>query len=103
MTDQHPKITLPAELVALMIMQTFGPLGPTGLADEVELAKAFASFAAMAAEWGYQKHEEKPSTQAEKALNHFESFSATFDVSGGDSDLIRRALERLKQLEDSND
>ena len=83
MTAQHPKITLPAELVALMIMQTFGPLGPTGLADEVELAKAFASFAAMAAEWGYQK--------------------ATFDVSGGDSDLIRRALERLKQLEESND
>lgn len=42
-------------------------------------------------------------TQAEKALNHFELFSATFEASGGDSDLIRRALERLKQLEDSND
>jgi len=40
-------------------------------------------------------------TQAEKALNHFELFSATFEVSGGDSDLIRRALERLKQLEDN--
>ena len=45
----------------------------------------------------------KPPTQAEKALNHFELFSATFDVSGGDSDLIRRALERLKQLENNND
>ena len=44
----------------------------------------------------------KPPTQAEKALNHFESFSATFETSGGDSDLIRRALVRLKQLEDSN-
>ena len=45
----------------------------------------------------------EPSKQAEKALNHFGLFSATFEVSGGDSDLIRRALERLKQLEDSND
>jgi len=50
-------INPPEELVASMIMQAFGPLGPTGLADKEELAKAFASFAAMAAEWGYQKHE----------------------------------------------
>ena len=45
----------------------------------------------------------KPPTQAEKALHHFELFSATFETSGGDSDLIRRALVRLKLLEDSND
>jgi len=44
----------------------------------------------------------KPPTRAEIALNHFESFSATFEASGGDSDLIHDALVRLKQLEDSN-
>ena len=33
----------------------------------------------------------------EQALFHFESFAATFETSGGDSDLIRRALEALPE------
>ena len=37
----------------------------------------------------------KPPSLKEQALNHFESFSTTFETSGGDSDLIRRALEAL--------
>jgi len=37
----------------------------------------------------------KPPSLKAQALNHFESFSATFETSGGDSDLIRRALEAL--------
>jgi hypothetical protein len=35
----------------------------------------------------------KPPSLKEQALIHFESFAATFETSGGDSDLIRRALE----------
>jgi hypothetical protein len=31
----------------------------------------------------------------EQALIHFESYAASFETSGGDSDLIRRALEQL--------
>jgi len=37
----------------------------------------------------------KPPSLKEQALIHFESFAATFETSGGDSDLIRRALEQL--------
>ena len=37
----------------------------------------------------------KPPSLKEQALIHFESFAATFETSGGDSDLIRRALEAL--------
>jgi hypothetical protein len=31
----------------------------------------------------------------DQALIHFESYAASFETSGGDSDLIRRALEQL--------
>jgi hypothetical protein len=37
----------------------------------------------------------KPLSLKEQALIHFESFAATFETSGGNSDLIRRALEAL--------
>lgn len=37
----------------------------------------------------------KPPNLTKQALIHFESFAATFETSGGDSDLIRRALEQL--------
>jgi hypothetical protein len=39
----------------------------------------------------------KPLTLKEQALIHFDSFAATFETSGGDSDLIRRALEQLPE------
>jgi len=39
----------------------------------------------------------KPPSLKEAALFHFESFAATFETSGGDSDLIRRALEALPE------
>jgi len=35
----------------------------------------------------------------ERALIHFESFAAAFETSGGDSDLIRCALEQLPDHE----
>jgi len=37
----------------------------------------------------------KPPSLKEQALIHFESYAASFETSGGDSDLIRRALETL--------
>jgi hypothetical protein len=37
----------------------------------------------------------KPPSLKEQALIHFESHAATFETAGGDSDLIRRALEAL--------
>jgi hypothetical protein len=41
----------------------------------------------------------KPPSLKEQALMHFQSFAATFETSGGDSDLIRRALEALPDCE----
>jgi hypothetical protein len=35
----------------------------------------------------------------EQALIHFDSYAASFETSGGDSDLIRRALEQLPDNE----
>ncbi len=37
----------------------------------------------------------KPPSLKDQALIHFESYAASFETSGGDSDLIRRALEQL--------
>ena len=37
----------------------------------------------------------KPPSLKEQALIHFESHAATFETAGGDSDLIRRALESI--------
>jgi hypothetical protein len=39
----------------------------------------------------------KPPSLKEQALTHFESYAATFETVGGDSDLIRRALEQLPE------
>lgn len=41
----------------------------------------------------------KPPSLAREALSHFESYAATFETSGGDSNLVRCALERLQELE----
>lgn len=41
----------------------------------------------------------KPPSLKEQALIHFDSYAASFETSGGDSDLIRRALEQLPDNE----
>jgi hypothetical protein len=43
----------------------------------------------------------KPPSLKRQALIHLESFAATFETSGGNSDLIRRALEQLPDQENS--
>lgn len=43
----------------------------------------------------YNYRRPKPPGLKEQALTHFESFAATFETAGGDSDLIRRALESI--------
>jgi len=129
MADQHP-ITPPRELVKEWIAEIWHEGTPVQVAQsDLHLADRATQWGAdqeleACCEWLSTKsitdslcnyslqfiaddlrnaRRPKPSTQAEKALNHFELFSATFDVFGGDSDLIRHALKRLKQLEESND
>jgi hypothetical protein len=46
-------------------------------------------------DWLRAARRPKPLSLKKQALIHFESFAATFETSGGDSDLIRRALEQL--------
>ena len=41
----------------------------------------------------------EPPSLKEQALIHFDSYAASFETSGGDSDLIRRALEQLPDHE----
>ena len=41
----------------------------------------------------------KPPSLKQQALIHFDSYAASFETSGGDSDLIRRALEQLPDNE----
>jgi hypothetical protein len=116
MTQQHP-ITPPEELVASMIEQAFNPLGATGLSNPDQLTGAFADLVTRAAQWGADQELEeclsyagdqglstsqmrnhrrpKPPSLKEQALIHFESYAASFETSGGDSDLIRRALEQV--------
>jgi hypothetical protein len=38
----------------------------------------------------------KPPSLADEALIHFESYASTFETAGGDSDLVLRALQQLK-------
>jgi len=45
-------MTPPEHLVAQMIEQAFGPLGPAGLGNSEQLLKAFVVFAGAAAQWG---------------------------------------------------
>jgi hypothetical protein len=107
MTQQHP-ITPPPELVE----QWYDAIDNQSTAWKQQLAT-------RAAQWGADQKLEatliwlvlnghgelchkiraarrtKPKSLKEQALNHFESFSATFETSGGDSDLIRRAIESI--------
>jgi hypothetical protein len=114
MTQQHP-ITPPPELV-----QQWEEDWHHNKGKHIELEPYIA---AQAAQWGADQELEaclnwltdrerfpvgheaieelkedrrpKPPSLKEQALIHFESFAATFETSGGDSDLIRRALEQL--------
>jgi hypothetical protein len=45
-------MTPPEHVVAQMIEQAFGPLGPAGLGNSEQLLKAFVMFAGAAAKWG---------------------------------------------------
>jgi hypothetical protein len=110
MTD-YP-ITPPPELVVQWIKKFSQPNDPRWQEYEQDIAT-------RAAQWGADQELEaccdwlqdpdlnvdtyklraarrpKPPSLKELALIHFESFAATFETSGGDSDLIRRALEQL--------
>jgi hypothetical protein len=109
MTENHP-ITPPPELV-----REWATTNGTSYED---LSALCQNIATQAAQWGADQELEaccewipkatpwdaeqlraarrpKPPSLKEQALIHFESFAATFETSGGDSDLIRRALEQL--------
>jgi hypothetical protein len=112
MTQQH-LIVPPPELLE----QWIGEIWHEG--TPVRVAQSDLHLATRAAQWGADQeleaicerleylgwhiavedirdaHRPKPPSLKEQALNHFESFSATFETSGGDSDLIRRALESI--------
>lgn len=121
MTD-YP-ITPPENLVASMIEDAFGPLGPAGLSDKQRLAGAFSVLANRAAQWGADQELEaclaevsflnsraladrirakrRPQTpsikeQAHQALGRF---YANAHTTGGemtaDFELLRRAVEQL--------
>jgi hypothetical protein len=102
-----------------MIEQAFNPLGATGLSNPDQLTGAFADLVTRAAQYGADQELEaccewmaeetpisyinalraarrpKPPSLKKQALIHFESYAASFETSGGDSDLMRRALEQL--------
>jgi hypothetical protein len=111
MTQDYPKpIAPPPELV-----QQWRKSGPADAAVNDAYERHIAT---RAAQWGADQELEacckeleynfmpdssslraarrpKPPSLKEQALTHFESFAATFETSGGDSDLIRRALEQI--------
>jgi hypothetical protein len=117
MTQQHP-ITPPPELVEQWIEETRSHdcIG----AYPADLEQCVAT---RAAQWGADQELEaccewmklegheyehkalfaarrpKPPSLKEQALIHFDSYAASFETSGGDSDLIRRALEQLPDNE----
>jgi hypothetical protein len=107
---EHP-ITPPPELV-----QQWSTASPIQYSDETWAYELF--IAEHAAQWGADQELEaccawipkltpwdadqlradrrpKPPSLKDQALIHFESYAASFETSGGDSDLIRRALEQL--------
>ena len=111
MTQQHP-ITPPSELVYEWaedreLLRDPLPL-PEYIANcaaqwgaDTEL-EACCEYLVRCAQWEPEDVDElraarrpKAPSLKEQALIHFESFAATFETSGGDSDLIRRALEQL--------
>jgi hypothetical protein len=108
--QQHP-ITPPPELAAKWVAEIYDH-------PAVPLHSITLQLVERAAQWGADQELEaccewlsvpcpsygrelrnarrpKPPSLKEQALIHFESFAATFETSGGDSDLIRRALEAL--------
>jgi hypothetical protein len=110
-TQQHP-ITPPPALIEGWVSDFFGaPLTP---------GEGSIDLATRAAQWGADQELEaccewinsfqnkfvhahdlclvrrpKPPSLKEQALIHFDSYAASFETSGGDSALIRRALEQL--------
>jgi hypothetical protein len=112
---QHP-ITPPPELAAKWVAEIYDH-------PSVPLHSITLQLVERAAQWGADQELEaccewlqdpdlnvdtyklradrrpKPPSLKEQALIHFESFAATFETSGGDSDLIRRALEQLPDKE----
>ena len=114
MTNQHP-ITPPPELVTDWCGQLAreNDYGPTCVYDIATQAARWGADQELEAccEWLRTKSKTalwqtealratrrpKPPSLKEQALFHFESFAATFETSGGDSDLIRRALEALPE------
>jgi hypothetical protein len=109
---QHPVTPPPSELVLQWIGEFFGCTAGGELSDSERFLTT------RAAQWGADQELEaccewipkatpwdaeqlraarrpKPPSLKEQALMHFQSFAATFETSGGDSDLIRRALEQL--------
>jgi hypothetical protein len=110
MTQQHP-ITPPPELVqkwARTFYETTTAPGDWAIATATQAARWGADQELEACcEWLQDPdlnvdtyklraaRRPKPPSLKEQALIHFESFAATFETSGGDSDLIRRALEQL--------
>jgi hypothetical protein len=114
MTQQHP-ITPPPELVKQWREQA-PRCRDGGIAREDWLMTRAAQWGAdqeleaccewlVSEPWFKYEHEavedlraarrSKPLSLKEQALTHLESFAATFETFGGDSDLIRRALEQL--------
>jgi hypothetical protein len=116
MTENHPITPPPSELVLQWIGEHFDCTAGGELSD-LEIFLTIRS-----AQWGADQELEaccewleevdcddpqetaqqlrvarrpKPPSLKEQALMHFELFAATFETSGGDSDLIRRALEQL--------
>jgi hypothetical protein len=113
MTQEHP-ITPPPELVQQWLEELYG--GPVSVISPFDQRVLIA-----AAQWGADQELEaccewldrnnqwarcdidelrdgrrpKPPSLKEQALIHFDSYAASFETSGGDSDLIRRALEQL--------
>jgi hypothetical protein len=119
MTENHP-ITPPPELVKQWReAPEFSALSPCVMVTVTNTK--LQDIATQAARWGADQELEaccewlkgtahigidfellharrpQPPSLKEQALIHFESFAATFETSGGDSDLIRRALEQLPE------
>ena len=114
MTQQQHPIAPPLELVQQWINEADGGHDPRWQDYEQDIANRAAQWGAdqeleACCEWlilnGYgtaisrlrAARRPKPPSLKKQALIHFESFAATFETCGVDSDLIRRALEALPE------
>jgi hypothetical protein len=105
MTENHP-ITPPPELVQQWVKRYEDGAGLQPLFYSIFQAGADRELevcCALMDDWGLDgedlmlcRRPKLPSLK-EQALIHFESYAASFETSGGDSDLIRRALEQLPE------